>query len=177
MDDKDIEGQEKLQRLWNDAKRYQETHEEVRKAIHESNGMPRLIPFYRQRYFAVAASIVILVGISAILFFFIEKPFSSSGKENLSHGTDTALKLHMEKPEAKASHQIYQDETLLQWTERYDTITHLVILDAPNGKIVFTTEIEPAKQSFQLPKNILKPGKYNWYIGDKKHTRQLIISN
>ncbi len=177
MDDKDIERQNKLKDLWNDAKQYQETREEVRNALHAFKVMPRTIPFYRHRNFAIAASIVILVGISAILFFVIEKPFSDSRSDDLTHGNDTTLRLQIDKPVSKASQQIYQDNTLLQWTNIYDTITHLVLVDATDGKIVFRTEIKPAQQNFQIPKNTLKSGKYDWYVGDKKQTKRLIIGN
>jgi len=163
--------------LWNDSKRYQETREEVRNALRKSNEMPHIIPFYRQRYFAIAASIIILIGISVILIFIIQKPFSDSGKDNLTHGKDTTLKLHMDKPDAKARQEIYSDDILLQWPNRYDTTTHLVILDAQNGKTVFRTEIKPLQQKFLIPKNILKQGKYDWYIGDKQQKRTLIIDH
>lgn len=177
MEEKDREGQEKLKQLWNDAKHFQQTREEVRNAIHASKGMPHTIPFYRQRNFAIAASIFILIGVSAILFFIIQKPFSDSRNDDLTHGHDTTLKLHMEKPDAKASQQIFSDEILLQWTERFDIITHLVILDARNGKILFRAEIKPGQQNFELPKNILKSGEYDWYVGDKKIKRKLKIDN
>jgi hypothetical protein len=175
MDDKEIEGQEKLQRLWNDSKRYQKTQEEVRKALRTSKVLSGSTPFYRHRYFAIAASIVILVGIAGGLFFILQKPISDTRNNDLTHDKDTTLKLHIEKPDAKASQEIYQDETLLQWTRRYDTISHLVIIDVREGKIVFQTELQPLQQSFHLPKNTLKPGEYSWYVGDKKQTKKLII--
>jgi hypothetical protein len=177
MEEKDIKGQEKLKQLWNDAKRYQQTREEVRKSIHASKGMPRTIPFYRQRNFAIAASLLMLIGVSAILFFIIQRPFSDFRNGDLTHGNDTNLKLHMDKPDAKATQQIFSDEILLQWTERFDTLTHLVVLDARDGKILFRAEIKPGQQRFGLPKKTLKPGIYEWYIADKQFKRKLIIDN
>ena len=177
MDDKDLEGQFKLKGLWNDSKRYQQTREEVRNALSKSKEMPHIVPFYKQRYFAVAASIIILIGISVLLILIVHKPFSDSGNDNLTHGNDTTLKLYMDKPDAKARQQIYRDEILLQWTRVYDTITHLVILNATENEIVYRATIKPSQQSFRLPKNTLKPGKYHWYIGDKKQKNTLIIDH
>ena len=177
MEERDIEGQKKLKQLWNDAKGYQQTREEVRNAIHASKGMPHTTPFYRQRNFAIAASIFILIGVSAILFFIIQKPFSESHNDDLTHGNDTTLKLHMEKPETKATRQIFRNEILLQWTERFDTITHLAVLDARDGKILLRAEIKPGQQSFAFPKNTLKKGNYEWYVANKQFKRKLIIDN
>ena len=176
-EEKDLVRQAKLKELWNDSKRYQQTRDEVTKALVESKGMPLGIPFYRKRYFAIAASIVILIGISAILIFIVQKPFSGSGNDNLSHGSDTTLKLHMDKPDAKATQQIFRDEVLLQWSNKSDTITHLVVINALDGKIAFRAQIKPAQQSFQLHKNTLKPGQYDWYVGNKLLKKKLIIEN
>lgn len=175
MDDKDVENQKKLKGLWNDAKRYQKIQDEVRQAINQADETTRIIPFYRQRYFAIAATIIILIGVSLILVFIIQNPFSNSGKNDLTHGNDTTLKLHMDKPVPKARQEIYRDEIFLKWDNHYDSITHLVILDTKDGKIVFRTEIKPAQQSFLLPKNKLNQGSYNWYVGDNKFTKGLII--
>ena len=177
MDDKDIEQQKKLKGLWNDAKRYQMIQHEVKQALSQSQEVPQSIRFNRRIYFAIAATIIILIGVTVVMIFFIRKPFPNSGKDIVIHERDTTLKLYMDKPNAKAKQEIFRDEILLQWTNLYDTITHLVILDSPDGKIVFRTEIKPKKQTFLLPKSKLKPGKYKWYIGDKKLKRNLVIEH
>ena len=177
MDEKDNDRQEKLKGLWSDAKRYQEIHDEVREALLHSPEMPHIIPFYRKKYFAIAASIIILIGISAILILFIHKPSSNSGKDELTLGKDTILKLQMDKPVAKARQEIYNDEFLLQWNNKYDTISHLVVIGSRDNKIVFRTEIKPAQLSYKLPKGLLHPGKYEWYVGDIKFKKSLIIDH
>jgi hypothetical protein len=177
MDEKDNDREKKLRGLWNDAKRYKEVRDEVRQSLFQSHETRFIIPFYRKKYFAIAASLVILIGISAILIFIIHQPSSNSGKDELTIGKDTILKLQMDKPEAKARQEIYRDELLLQWNNKYDTISHLVVFYSPNGKIVYRKEIKPAQLSYKLPKCLLQPGKYEWYVGDKKFKKCLIIDH
>lgn len=173
LENKELEN--KVRDIWNDANRYQQTRNEVRYAISGKIREPDAVPFYRHRIFAIAASILLIIGISAVFFLIIKKSPSPSENEIFTKGADSINQLKMDKPDSKARLHIYQKEIRLQWGVSYDSTSHLVIINLTDGKVAFQTDIKSRQTSFSLPSGTLRPGEYEWFVGNENNKKRLTI--
>lgn len=204
-----VELRKEIQDLWIAANAYQEIEEEVRRSLKRSTSkslfqLKTLFPTSHQRIlwmppvvFAIAASLVVLIGIALAL------TLTKGGGKGLNEGDqtivtqrDSILPLKSDNPEFKArlgnvtkdslsgfhllfpiDGQAYHsaDSITFIWSMPCDSATTFYITDQLSGKIVLQKAIEPEKTEFILPPNSLKSGTYSWFIGTEQVKREIQI--
>ncbi len=173
----------KLHELWTNAARYEATKEEVIGAIKKGKNKKRLWI----RNFSIAASVIVVVSLSIVLFLNNEVEQT----EKLAEDENT-LQPKINLPENKASGGELQELVLLkpandtllngsesivfEWTPELKDSSAITILDVKTDSLMFKESILPNQNKFMLKENTLPPGNYFWFIQktDKKESFTII---
>ncbi len=193
-----IEARKEIQELWLSAKSREAVKEEVRRISleglnHEKN-VPGLNHLYsiHYKYYAIAASLIFIIGIAfAILLFnigsgdgiiafkntkktIVQKPEGQSykGKKGIYYGKNSIILLI--KPD---SGEVFRSgkEILFSWSYTADSITHFTILKSGNNFPVFVKKLNASENMLRFQADILKPGNYIWFIGNRNINREFTI--
>ena len=184
-----------LPELWTAAEHYQAIEEEVKHAL-QKRAHARIL-WMSPAVFAIAASVVVLVGIALAL------ALIKGGGKGLNEGDqaivtqrDSILPLKSDNPAFKAKlgnvtkdslsgfHLLFPiegqayhsaDSITFIWNIPCDSATIFYITDQLTGKIVVQKAIEPEKTEYILLPNSLKSGTYYWFIGNEQVKREIQI--
>ncbi len=174
---------------WRKAAEYEKTREEVGNALKLTahKGIYRL----NMIVLSIAASIVIVVGISIALIFGVGDRWFSEEDQPIVQQNDTVLTPEIDTPEEKAKIAAYSSDSIqgirliypkegdsikkteaiiFKWEYQGDTTTTFYLILKESG-IVHKAEVKPGQQSFTLPTEIVKPGVYSWYLAKDILTR------
>ena len=171
--------------LLKDADNYNKIREEVKSTIH-LQGSKRLF-FHNPAQMALAAVILLLIATVVILFVANEHgifPFNKT--ENLAEKNDTLMIQKKGSPDFKASKDIYYnplngavftsaDEVIFRWKPAHDSALQFVIFQKDQPVIAYQKKMNPGQDSIILQPGTIKPGDYQWSVGDKNSERTFII--
>jgi hypothetical protein len=174
-----------LPSLLKDAENYQKIREEVKSTL-DLQGGKRLF-FHNPAQMALAA--VILLMIATVVIFFVANEHGIvlfNKTDNLVNHNDSLKIKKTEAPAYKATKDFYRlpfdgivfnesDQIIFKWKSRYDTVLQFVIVHKNPPVVVYQKEIKPGQDSILLSPGIIKPGSYQWYVGDKNSKRLFVI--
>jgi len=171
--------------LLKDADNYRKIREEVKSTL-DFQGGKRLF-LHNTAQMALAA--VILLLIATVVIFFVAKehgilPFNKN--DNLVKKNDKLMIKKKGGPDFKANKDIYysplngsvfisSDKIIFRWKPVHDSTFQFMIFLKEQTIPVYHKEIHPGQDSILLPPGTIKPGEYQWYIGDKKIKHSFII--
>jgi len=187
-----IEARNEIRGVWLKVKIKEAVKEEVKSIYKEGSNqeknflriLPVLVLHYR--YYAIAASLLILIG---ILFSFL---FINKGSKDVTVAvTDQNKTYQVQKPEDqiyKGGKNIYKGhesiillikpdsgailkadkDILFHWKYNADSLTHLTITDENKKLTIFSKKVSLSENRYILPARTLRPGIYSWYVGDVK---------
>ena len=174
-----------LPSLLKDANNYLNLREEVKATLELQSG--KQIFFHNPAQMALAA--VILLLIATIVIFFVAKehgilPFIKN--DNLVKKNDTLIIQKKGGADFKASKDILYsplngtvfsttDMIIFKWKPSHDSSFQFEIFPKGQTIPVFKKEIKPGQDSIVLIPGTIKPGAYQWYIGDKNSKRAFTI--
>ena len=180
-----------VQNLWIQARSFEATKEEVRSIYIESfipvKNKSKISPLkaIAYRHYAIAATVLILIGTTFVLIFFYESHVNSLQSEKKKKENNS---INIQKPEEqpeKGSREFYSKKNLIlskpdsnvilehnkeivfQWTFKGDTSTHFLIISKDNYQVIYQKKVNPSENKLILPCNTLQPGMYYWYVGNK----------
>ncbi len=173
--------------LLKDADNYLVIRDEV-KATLELQSSKRIF-FHNPAQMAFAAVILLLIATVVILFVANENgifPFNKT--ENLTEKNDTLIIQKKGGPDLKTRKDILYsplngtvfsttDMIIFKWKPVHDSTFQFIIFLKENTIPVYHNEIHPGQDSIFLPPGTIKPGEYEWYIGDKKIKHSFIIKS
>jgi len=171
--------------LLKDADNYRKIREEVKSTLNFQGG--KWLFFHNPAQMALAA--VILLLIATVVIFFVTKehgilPFIKN--DNLVKKNDTLMIQKKGGPDFKANKDIYysplngsvfisSDKIIFRWKPVHDSTFQFMIFLKEQTIPVYHKEIHHGQDSILLPPGTIKPGEYQWYIGDKKIKHSFII--
>jgi len=171
--------------LLKDAENYQKIRGEVKSTL-DLQGGKRLF-FNNPAQMALAA--VILLMIATVVIFFVANEHGIvwfNKTDNLVNHNDSLKIKKADNPPFKATQDFYRlpsngsvfnasDQIIFKWEAAHNTVLQFVIIPQDQNIIVYKKEIKPGQDSILLTPGTIKPGSYQWYVGDKNSKRALII--
>jgi len=168
-----------------DADNYQKIREEVKSTLNLQGGKRAF--FHNPAQMALAAVVLLLIATVVILFVANEHeifPFNKT--ENLASQNDTLMIQKKGGPDFKASKDIYysplngavfssSDKIIFRWKPAHDSTFQFVIFQKDQPVIVYQKKMNPGQDSIMLPPGTIKPGDYQWSVGDKNTKRTFFI--
>jgi hypothetical protein len=193
------EARKEMHDLWPKARKIVAVKEEVRRIYREGStrekNIFRLVPglVSQYRYYAIAASLVLLIGILSVLFFINKTSRNAILAENDKNKTYQVHKQNVQPEKGKM--EIYKGgnslivllkpddgavlsakkEILFEWKYSDDSVTHFTIFKGADNSVVFTKKVESLENKLLLPAGTLRPGVYYWSIRDKNSKRSFKI--
>ena len=173
--------------LLKDADNYRKIREEVKSTLN-LHGVKRVF-FHNPAQMALAAVILLLIATVVIVFVAHEHgifPFTKN--DNFAKKNDTLMIQKKDGPAFKASKDIFysplngsvfnsSDKIIFRWKPTHDSTLQFVIFSKEQLIPAFNKAINPGQDSIVLNPGIIKPGEYQWFIGDKNSNRTFIIKS
>lgn len=180
----------KLKEAWVRAYDLEKTRVEVSSAIHreKTNKKRQIISF------AAAASILLLIGIPAILYFngnFDRQSINSSKIASLDSIHEISATPQFKRVEEKASFgkadtislilPIHNnsfkssDSVLFRWSPALKDTTLITILNEKTRNAVFKEKVAKGKDQFILEKGFLPEGQYEWFLDGFSEIGKFIV--
>ena len=147
-------------------------------------------------YFVWIALFLVFAGL-VIVFLFLTK--NGNGKETREKdltATDTSREITIQqKPETRVQPEKIMpvslpvellspadsmvvsrgEELIFRWKIQNDTFTNFYIISEPGHKLAWWRGIRPGISEYKVEARNFRPGKFYWYVGDKKVRRTLIV--
>ena len=146
-----------------------------------------------RKYYAIAASVLLLAGILSILFFInkttwhrtlayndknkiyqVQKPRIQPEKGKMENYYGVSSRIALIKPDEGAVIS-EQKNIIFQWKYSDDSITHITILKGSDNSLAFTKKISSRENTLLLPAGTLTPGVYTWSVRDQKIKRSFKV--
>lgn len=182
----------KMPGLMEDSVEYEEIRLEVGQAIKQQKAM--LFGVHRNWIYSAAATIVLLVGIFAILQFTSNDSTSVDGQmveeADSSRKAKTEEVLMVDNPENYASIKNVEvlilspldeeqfaptEKVVLKWESKSTGQAMLIVKNMENGDVIIEEGIRLSNQSFTIKSKILPAGKYTWFINDSIQSGSFVI--
>jgi hypothetical protein len=193
------ETRKEIHDLWPKARNIVAIKEEVRRIYKEGSdrekNILRIVPelFSQYRYYAIAASFVLFIGILSALLFINKTSRHAILAENDKNKIYQVQKQKVQPDKGKM--EIYrggnslivllkpddgevlsaQKDILFKWKYTDDSVTHITIFKGSDNSLVFTKKVSPLENTILLPAGTLKPGDYTWSIRDQKIKRSFKV--
>ncbi len=147
-------------------------------------------------YFVWAALLLVFAGLAMVFLF---RTNNGNGKEvrvKDSPATDTSREMVIrQKPETRVQPEKTMavplpvellspadslvvsrgEELIFRWKMQNDTFTNFYIISEAGHKLAWWRGIRPGISEYKVEARNFRPGRFYWYVGDKKVRRTLII--
>lgn len=185
-----------LPAFWKSVSQYEEVSKTIQHALSYRNHSIRFGSY--RTILAIAASVILLIGIGVVLFFVTMKNPSRFNQDQMVYQEDTLENFQIEQPVPKANREFFTIDTipenklikpvedaifsddhdmLFEWILETEADSIFFTITTGKNKVVLKQELHNGQTSYVLKKHSLPAGGYRWFLTGTEEVRKFYITH